>query len=97
MKKIQLGIVCMLVAVTAMAEQITLTGVLNFSTDRRYYALEGCTPEMASSLKSELFSAIDMTKFSSGDKVKLVIDAKLRPDGKVSNWAATVISIEKAE
>lgn len=97
MKKMQLGIVCLLMAGAALAEQMTLTGVLKFDSSRKYYSLAS-TPELASAIKGELFTNVNMEGISSGDQVKVVLDgAKVRPDGKISTWSATVVSVEKVQ
>jgi hypothetical protein len=97
MKKIILVAMIMLATVAA-AEQMTLTGTLKFSPPRAYYFLEGCTPELVAGIKGDQFGTVDMQPFEPGDEVSIVIDgAHIRPDGKLSTWGATVISVDKVQ
>lgn len=98
MKKVMLGIACLLVAGAALAETMTLTGTLKILADGKYYSLEGCTPELATTFKGEQFSSLNMEQFASGDQVKIVLDVtRIRSDGKISPGSATIISVEKVQ
>jgi hypothetical protein len=67
-------------------------------SDRKFYGLSGCTPELATMFKADMLSQFKMEQFTSGDQVKMVLDVpKLRPDGKISPGSATIISIEKVK
>ena len=78
MKKIMwITVLCML-AGAALAEQMVLTGVLKFSANRKFYGISECTPEVASTFKAAQFADIDMEQFSSGDQVKMTVDASVR-------------------
>ncbi len=97
MKKVKWILIGFLVASAAMAEQFTLTGTLEIAASKKHYKLIGTTPEMASAFKADKLAHLNLEPFSSGDQVKMVLDATLRDDGKISPGRSTIISIEKVQ